>query len=282
MSPAPGVSDPLSDRRPSGSDRPVVCPQRNGYGRHMPLVADIGNTRTKLGLFHMGGLKRNMTLTDIRKDVIEGLVGSDDIEAVVISSVVPSSTRRLIDALRELTPLSPLLITHTSDTGLTLAVEHPQRLGTDRIVVAAYAWHYFGAAVAVVDLGTVTTLSVVDNGGRFLGGALIPGVGMMLDSLNQRTALLPHVGAEALAELAKDLLPIGNNTHKAIASGTILATVGAIRHIIGEAQISLGYSVKTVLTGGNCPLVVPFLNGPDLVDSNLSLKGLNYIYERTQ
>ncbi|MBF0316679.1 MAG: type III pantothenate kinase [Nitrospirae bacterium] len=246
----------------------------------MPVVADIGNTRTKLGLFHSGNLKRNMPLTDICKDVIEVFVGSDDIDAVVISSVVPSSTQRLIDTLKELTPIPPLLITHTSDTGLTLAVEHPQRLGTDRLVVAAYAYHHFGAAVAVVDLGTVTTISIVDNGGRFLGGALIPGIGMMLDSLNRRTALLPHVGPETLAELAKDLLPIGNNTHKAIASGTILATAGAVQHIIGEAQIRLGYRVKIVLTGGNSTLIVPFLNEADIVDPNLSLKGLNYLYER--
>ncbi|MBF0539726.1 MAG: type III pantothenate kinase [Nitrospirae bacterium] len=254
----------------------------------MPLVVDIGNTRTKLGLFHSGGFFKKTAIKDISKDAIEAFVGHDDIEGVIISSVVPSSTQRLIDALREITAISPLLITHTFDSGLSIAVDHPERLGTDRIVVAAYAYHHFGGAVAVVDLGTVTTISVVDSDGRFLGGALMPGIDLMLQSLSQRTALLPYVAPETLAELAKDplsqgpphLQAIGSNTQKAIASGTLLATVGAIQHIIGEAQVSLGYRVSIALTGGNCPLVVPFLKRADLVEPDLSLKGLDYLYRQ--
>ncbi|MBF0606095.1 MAG: type III pantothenate kinase [Candidatus Magnetobacterium sp. LHC-1] len=247
----------------------------------MPLVADIGNTRTKLGLFYREGFKK-MATTDVRRDVIEAFVCSDDIDGVIISSVVPSSTQRLIDVLGELTPHTPLLVTHTLDTGLTLAVEHPQRLGTDRIVVAAYAYHYFGTAVAVVDLGTVTTISVVDSGGRLLGGALIPGIDMMLESLTSNTALLPHVGGDTLAALTQDLQPIGNNTQKAIASGTVLATVGAIQYIIDQTQVRLGCRVNIALTGGNYPLIAPFISRTDLADSNLSLKGLNYLYGRTR
>ncbi|MBF0344751.1 MAG: type III pantothenate kinase [Nitrospirae bacterium] len=245
----------------------------------MLLVVDIGNTRTKLGLFEKLTYKKT-AIEDLHRDAMETFIGTGSLKGVIVTSVVPSLTQRLIAIMKDITQVPPLLISHTFDTGLSFAVEHPERVGTDRIVAAAYCYQHFGGAMAVVDLGTVTTISIVDGSGAFLGGALIPGVDMMLGSLSQRTALLPQVQHHWLVELGTDIRAIGGDTQRAIASGVVIGSAGAIQRIINEAQTGLGYRLSIALTGGNCSLLASFLNRVDLIEPDLSLKALKYLYDR--
>ncbi len=246
------------------------------------LCVDIGNSTIKLGLFDKNFFKKTYidinNLSNIkgyRKKTLK-LIENKDVEGCIISSVVPEYTKLYKSPLEEILYRPPLLVTHKIRTGLTFSVKEPEKVGTDRMVTSVAAYNYFKSSVAVVDFGTATTISIVDKKGRFIGGTIMPGINLMKDSLKEGTALLP------LVELNKKITPIGKDTETNIASGIIIGTVGAVERIISEIEREIGQKLSIAVTGGNADLITPYMERSDLIDNDLSLKGLKILYEKNQ
>ncbi|MFO0754683.1 MAG: type III pantothenate kinase [Thermodesulfovibrionales bacterium] len=260
----------------------------------MLLVIDIGNTTIGLGLFpnpekgaglHVRKIPSHpVRSADFYKGEIISLLRQRGTsfslpqrnqDAAILSSVVPPLTRPVLRAVRELLGRRPLLVSHTLHGGLRFEVRHPDRVGADRIATAVAGAHRYGKPVAVVDLGTATTISVVGSGMRFLGGAIMPGIHLMGDSLSSRTAQLPSVAP------GKPLPALGKDTRSAIASGLLYGTAGAVENIVKNMEKELAFRVQLVLTGGNAPLLSSFLRRKHEVAPHLLFEGLRFIYLKT-
>ncbi len=178
---------------------------------------------------------------------------------VVISSVVPKMNRIVISAIKKFCKDKALRITETvivdftNSGGLSFGVRNPETVGSDRIADAVAALQLAGKPVAVADLGTATTISVVGGNGNFIGGAIMPGINMMMESLAARTAKLPSVPISKLRNVT------GRDTKSAIASGIINGTAGAIEKIIKGIERETDTKFHLILTGGRAAMVSPYL-----------------------
>jgi type III pantothenate kinase len=202
------------------------------------------------------------------------------IEAIGLASVVPTATAAVV-ALADRRGL-PVVLATPDTVPIEARVDHPERVGPDRLVNALAAARLHGTPVVVVDVGTATTWDCVDASGAFVGGAIAPGLQLGLAALAERTALLPRVGA-TLPDRA-----IGTDTIEAIRSGTVLGqrelVEGLTRRIRAELAILSGVrtdEVRTVLTGGM--VASPWgetLEGFDVRDRDLTLRGLAIVAEQ--
>jgi type III pantothenate kinase len=163
-------------------------------------------------------------------------------------------------------------------TGLTFGVEKPEEIGSDRVASMVAANELFGSTVIVVDFGTATTISALKNR-EFLGGAILPGIGLMSRSLKKGTAKLPLV--DTFSKDPEIPLPVmGKNTTMNILSGIIYGTAGAVERLIREMEREESCRFKVVVTGGNSFIIQRLLSGEFFLDTDLTLKGLRFIYER--
>lgn len=248
------------------------------------IAIDIGNSSINIGFFCRDKLYVQKTDTYPLLSALEysgllnNFIGENSIDktfnGAIISSVVPKHTNILKEACREICKNEPLILTHDMETGIKIQVMDPYKLGTDRIAGCSGACFLFSAPVAVVDFGTATTVNFVCEGNVFKGGAILPGVRLMKNSLSSDTAQLPEI------ELEKPLSAVGKDTKESIVSGIIYGTAGAIEKIILEAEKNVGVKFKVIVTGGNAELVKPFIKHIDFFEPNLVLKGLEFIYKR--
>lgn len=248
----------------------------------MLLTIDIGNTRLKLGLFREDNLikKEGIPLQSIDnvescESLLSDFIGQfKEVQGVCVSSVVPDKTLLIITALSEIIKTSCIIVTSETKTGLDLSpLKNPQTLGADRIACAAWAFHTYRKPICIVDFGSATTISIIDGKGRFIGGAIIPGVDMMAKCLSNNTASLP------LIELTEPINLPANNTLTAVVSGIIIGTAGGVERIISEIEREMGYKLFVVITGGNAVFAAPYLNIENVIEQDISLKGLRAIYE---
>lgn len=202
------------------------------------------------------------------------------LDGVIISSVVPELTNTLTCSVREMSTGEPLTVAHFLNTGLTCDLERPEEIGSDRIANAVAALDIVGSPVAVIDFGTATTISAVRSG-RFLGGAILPGVRLMGEALHRGTAKLPAVdpGGEA-GLLVSPVAALGKSTTACIISGMIYGTAGAVERIIRGIETEEGCVFKLVAAGGYASMVMRYMERECLLDRDLTLKGLRLIYER--
>jgi len=272
----------------------------------MFLAVDIGNSRIKFAIFDDASIictaeadTNGVASADCLR-IVQGLAASvrakgRSISQAGISSVVPRATLKILPALTELSAAKPFVITPDIEFGMAIDLDTPHTLGPDRLCAAAAAFEHFGDALAVVDFGTATTISAVDDKGRFIGGSIMPGVYSMLQCLSRDTALLggatacvsggatPCDNGGASAAPRGSLTasaPPGKNTESAIASGVVFGTAGAVERIIAEMERTTGLRLKVAATGGAAPCVLPHMNGCDLHDPNLVLKGVRVICRR--
>lgn len=249
----------------------------------MKLVAiDIGNSSINVGFFIGESLVIQKVKTtpllpfsDYAK-MIKGFMAKGNIDkipdGIIISSVVPGHTEAVKKACSALSKKEPVVLTHKMKTGIDFQIEEPEKLGTDRIAAAAGACDLFGAPVAVIDFGTATTLNFIGSGNKYKGGAIMPGLELMRQSLFSDTAQLPDV------TVSKPMSPLGKDTVECIRSGIVYGTAGAVERIISEAEKAEGEKFKVVITGGNAEFILPFLRKVDHVEPALVLKGLRFIY----
>lgn len=240
------------------------------------VAVDIGNSTIKIGRFSREGLSVktvSVFLVDECVSSLREICLKDSLRGIIISSVVPEQTAAIKEAAFSLTD-RVIMMHYRLDTGLKFAIPEPEKTGTDRIAGASAAYNEFKCPLVVADLGTATTLTLVDEGGFYMGGAILPGLKVMAEALMKKTALLPVIEPSLTSGA------IGKETVSAINSGIIYGTAGAIERIREEFEKELGKPLLLISTGGNAPLVEPYLRRLDYKRPALVLEGLKLIFER--
>lgn len=236
-----------------------------------PLVAvDIGNTRTKFGLFDSATQDQALPTPRLEYAVptadgnFSGLTQwlSPLVERDVswwISSVNRAATTRLVDWLRDRAAPGGMTLLSAADLPLTVRLEHPDRVGIDRLLaaVAAAALRPAGSPQVVVCLGSAITVNLISGAGEFLGGAILPGISMSARAMHDYTDLLPHLPMHELAEAPDS---VGSDTVSAMRSGLFWGAIGGVRELISRYQLHAGGQAHVVLTGGAAPSVAPLLS----------------------
>lgn len=252
----------------------------------MILAVDIGNTQTVLGLIgDEGPLARWRVSTDptLTADEIRLRIGGlfsldgmdwDTVERVVVSSVVPTLTAAYEELALHSTGIAPLVVGPGIKTGMPISYENPHEIGADRIVNAIAAVERFGAPVIVIDLGTATTLDVVDASGAYLGGSIAPGLETSAAALFSRAARLSAV------DLEPPVHTIGRNTRESVQAGLLIGHAAMIDGLVHRTWDELGGPCLVVATGGLAELIAPLTTTVDEVDADLTLDGLALVWRR--
>ena len=255
----------------------------------MILTLDIGNTNIKCAIFDGEEMVQYWRLSTNRATTSDeyGMklmdlfrynnVSKDDIEGVMISSVVPQINFTIEHMCRSYLDKKPLFITPEVKTGITINYEPAGALGSDRIANAVAAYTLYGGPVIYIDFGTATNFGVISENGEFLGGAICPGLKLAADVLTERTAKLPRF------ELTKPETVIGRNTITNMQSGIVYGYVGQVQYLINKMKQEIGRpDTKVVATGGMALLIAEESGVIDHLDGLLTLKGLKIIYEKNR
>jgi len=257
-----------------------------GAGAGTLLALDAGNTRVGVGIFRGEALVVNAAIVhrghpDLAGAVAAVAAGHGPWAGAVVASVAPSLDAALADACRRVTGADPLLIDHTTDLGITVAVPDPAGAGADRLVNGAAAFLLFGGPLVVVDAGTAVTTTAVTGDGRYLGGAIAPGPGIALEALVARTERLPEV---AIGALEAPEGPIGGDTAAAMRAGIVLGYAGLVDRLAADAARALDPEGKArvYLTGGHAPLLAPHLTVAHRLVADLTLTGLRLLFARAR
>jgi len=195
-------------------------------------------------------------------------------EGIIISSVVPGHTEALRKTLKRLFSVEPLILDHTSKTGISLNILKPEELGSDRIANAVAAEELYKCPVAVIDCGTATTISVVGKDANYIGGAILPGIRLMNESLAKGTARLSEV------QISPSRAALGIDTSASIRSGLLYGTAGAVERILSEVEGETGLGLQIAMTGGYSGLISKYIKRKHKVVPHLTLEGLRIIYAR--
>lgn len=252
----------------------------------MIIAFDIGNTNIFIGCVSDGEIIFMDRLSTVKtkstleyavdlKNVLE-IYGIDKgkIEGGIISSVVPCITATVRAAAEKVIEKPTLIVGPGVKTGVNILTDNPAQVGSDRIAAAAAAIAEYRAPLVIVDMGTATAVSVVDANKNYIGGMIMPGMILSLESLAAQASQLPHIGLEP----PKDL--IGKNTVECMKSGAVYGSAACIDGIIARVRAKLGQEVTAVLTGGLAAAVAPYCNEPVSCDNELTLKGLYRIYRK--
>lgn len=250
----------------------------------MILAIDMGNSNIVIGgidnekTFFLERITTARDKTDLEyainiKNILEiHSVSSDDIHGAILSSVVPPLNATLISAVFKSTGKSCLLVGSGMKTGLNIRMDNPKSVGSDMIVDAVAAIHEYPLPLAVVDMGTATTISVIDNNKNYIGGIIHPGLKVSLDSLSSKTAQLPHINLENPSRI------LGKNTVECMRAGILYGHAGAIDGCISQMEAELGAKLTVIITGGLAPFILPLCKKDLIYDENLLLKGLCLLY----
>jgi type III pantothenate kinase len=195
-------------------------------------------------------------------------------EGIIISSVVQGHTEVMRKTLKGLFPVKPLFVSHKIKTGLVFKIPNPEKLGSDRIANAVAAYELYRCPVASVDFGTATTIGIVDRDANYIGGAILPGMRLMNESLAKGTSRLSEV------PMISPGSALGTDTVKCIQSGLFYGTAGAVERLLREMEKEAHFRLKVVVTGGYGGLVSPFLKRKHDFLPCLTLEGLKMIYMR--
>jgi type III pantothenate kinase len=245
------------------------------------LAVDIGNTRIGLAIWDGDGLHDARRVSTARpstwrmalEEVWAASVGAKR-RAVVIGSVGPQAAHRFADLATAVCDSEPLHIRDDLPLPMPLDIENPREIGVDRICAAAAAYDRLRSPCAVASFGTATTVDCVSADGRFLGGAILPGLEMSCVALHEHTARLPRVSpAVPQGVFAK-------NTHDAIVNGVVYAAVGALREIVERFATELRQWPEVVITGGSAPLVAEVADFVDAHVPDLCLMGVALAYRK--
>ena len=240
----------------------------------MILCVDIGNSTVFMGLIHEGEVVSSVrfpsSLTSFTEK-IGGFIKGQVIEKVLLSSVVPSATPLVEEAVRQLVGLPVLAVKRELKPPFQIALDEPSSLGADRIADAAGAIHDYTLPVVIIDLGTATTFSVIDAEGVFRGGTIGPGLLTSFRAITEKAAQLKNF------ELQVPESVIGTNTQNCINSGIVNGHAAMIDGMVQRIIAETGAPYQLILTGGMASTVAPFCRRHLTVDETLILRGLYYL-----
>lgn len=254
----------------------------------MVLAIDIGNTNIVVGGFEGDDIcfieristnKHSTALeyTVLIKTVLE-LNGFKDrlLDGGIISSVVPSVTALVRDAVRRLIDKPVMVLGPGLKTGLKICIDNPAQAGADLVAGAVAAVNDYPCPLIVVDMGTATTVTVIDREKSFIGGMIMPGLGAALEALTGNTSQLPNISLDPPKKV------IGTNTVDCMKSGVIYGAACSIDGAIESMEKELGEKCTVVATGGLAPVIIPLCKRDIIVDDKLLLKGLMLIYNKNK
>ena len=247
----------------------------------MLLVIDIGNSNIVMGTYVGKKLMKHWRIsTDRQKTgdeygmLINELFAYQNIESIIISSVVPPLVVPITKMCERYFKIHPLIVGPGIKTGIKLNYENPRAIGADRIVNVVGAFDQYGGDLIVIDIGTATTFDVVAENGDFLGGAIAPGIATSADALFNQTAKLPRV------ELVAPKSIVCHNTIQGMQAGIIYGYVGQIDAIVERIRAEIGKELRVIATGGFAKMIASESKTIEKVDHFLTLSGLRVLFER--
>lgn len=255
----------------------------------MLLAMDIGNSNVVMGCLDENnqviGLFR--MVTDLKKTEDEYAAGMktileysgldcSKIHGAIICSVVPPLTEIFYTAVEKLIGVRALVVGAGVKTGLNIMIENPASLGSDIVAASVAAMAEFPLPVIVFDIGTATTITVVDKGNKYIGGAIVPGVALSMSALSAGTSLLHKVPIEAPKKC------ISTTTTESMQSGAVYGTAALLDGMIDRFEKELGCKASLVATGGIASKIVPHCTHKIVYDEDLLLRGLGIIYKKNK
>lgn len=255
----------------------------------MLLAIDIGNSNVVIGCLDKDDqvVRQFRMVTDLKKTEDEYAAGIKTIllysgldcsafEGAIICSVVPPLTEIFRSAVEEIIGVRALVVGTGIKTGLNIMIENPASLGSDIVAASVAAMAEFPLPVIVFDMGTATTITVVDKGNRYIGGAIVPGVALSMNALSSGTSLLQKVPIEAPKKC------INTTTTESMQSGAVFGTAALMDGMIDRFETELGCPVSLVATGGIAAKIVPHCRHKIVYDEHLLLRGLAIIYRKNK
>ena len=254
----------------------------------MLLVIDVGNSNIVLGIYDGQKLLRHWRVsTDKSRTSDEygilfhelfaiAAISFDQINDIIISSVVPPITSVLEALCRDFFSLVPYIVGPGIKTGMQIQYDNPREVGADRIVNAVAGFEKHHASLIIVDFGTATTFDYVNSRGEYCGGAIAPGIAISLEALFLRASKLPRI------DICRPPQVIAKNTVNSMQSGIFYGYVGLVDGIVERIKAECREPVKVLATGGLASLIAPESKTIDEVDKFLTLDGLRIIYGRNR
>lgn len=255
----------------------------------MILAIDMGNTNIVIGCVDEEKvLFEERLATDLSKTELEYVVifktvlelygiEKEKVTGAIISSVVPQLVNIIKSAVYKLIKVDPMVVGPGVKTGLNILMDEPRRVGSDLIVDAVAAINNYGTPLIVIDMGTATTMSVIDRKGNYIGGVIMPGIRVSVDSLVSRTAQLQRISLDAPDKV------IGKNTINCMKSGVVYGNASCIDGMIDRLADEMGEAlsdIKVIATGGLARVILPQCRHNIIQDDELLLKGLKIIYDK--
>lgn len=254
----------------------------------MLLVIDVGNTNVVVGVFRGEELLDHWRISTIRDRTTDEYgvtimnlfrfngLNPEDVEAVIISSVVPPLMPAMERVSLRYFDTEPVIVGPGTKTGMPIKYDNPREVGADRIVNAVSAYEKYGGPLIVIDFGTATTYCVINEKGEYLGGAIAPGIAISAEALFQRAAKLPRI------EIRNPGQVICKNTVSSMQSGILFGYVGQVEGIVERMKRDIQGKPRVVATGGLATLIASETDCIDVVEPLLTLKGLRLLYEKNK
>lgn len=255
----------------------------------MLLVVDVGNTNIVLGVYddkkligHWRISTDRVRTTDEYGVLIMNLffhdrtVNVSDIDAIIISSVVPPLMPTLERVCLRYFNVKPIIVGPGTKTGMAIKYDNPREVGADRIVNAVAAYDKYGGPIIVIDFGTATTYCAILANGDYIGGAIASGIQISAEALFQRAAKLPRI------EVRNPGHVICRNTETSMQSGVLFGYVGQVEGIVARMKAELKADAKVIATGGLAQLINAETDVIDHIEPMLTLEGLRLLYERNK
>ena len=251
----------------------------------MLLAIDIGNTHIVIGCIEddkivcEARIATDKTRTSDQYGVeIKTMLEAygcriENVQDCIISSVVPPVFNAVRSGVYKITERRPMVVGHGLKTGLDIRMDNPSQVGSDRIVIAVAALAKREPPLILIDMGTATTVEVIEPKNKYLGGVIMPGARVSLDALTNSTAQLPGINLDRPGKI------IAKNTVDSMRSGIMYGTAAMLDGVIDRMQEELGHPSTIVATGGVAPYVIPLCRHKIALERDLLLRGLNVIYK---
>jgi len=244
----------------------------------MLLAADIGNTSVSFGIFSGKSLLKKWKmrtdslnyLGDLQKKLRRR--SRRNIDGIIVSSVTPKALLKLDKALCGMFSLKPIVVGKGVTAPIKNLYKRPEKVGQDRLVNAVAAWHIYKKGAVIVDFGTAVTFDLVTDRGEYAGGIIVPGMEISLDNLSRRAALLPKISLRPPEQL------LGRDTITSMRSGIFYGYGALCDGVVGKLKSKYGKNLNVIATGGHAKMISRFAESIDIVDEDLTLKGLEIIY----